>query len=88
MSRSFVASTSAILIAACSQTPTGKEPSADDLACSKDEECVTSTRSAEDCCSECEPRVMNQGALDRLNETCADKRGGPPDCPSLDCPKE
>jgi len=41
-----------------------------------------------DCCSSCGSTVGNRGWVDEVNAFCKEKKGGPPDCPSLDCPFE
>lgn len=99
MSRPLLALTFAIVIAACSQTsPSDPSSSADPVstngapkdeqACTADADCVASTQSPETCCSRCEARALNQAAFSALGEKCRDKAGGPPECPSLDCPNE
>lgn len=54
--------------------------------CKSDSDC-SSTGLTDDCCSQCGHIAGTKTSIEARIQSCRGKSGGPPRCPSLDCPR-
>ena len=55
--------------------------------CRTDSDCELTTL-GEDCCNHCQQIAATRISIAAIRAACNGKTGGPPRCPSLDCPND